>query len=69
MLGTYEGYPESLDAPQWTKLPVGQPVVFRTSIAAVMDLLKMRGAVPEPATDAVTVRASLDHSAFMRCWY
>ncbi|RPD62590.1 hypothetical protein L226DRAFT_532418 [Lentinus tigrinus ALCF2SS1-7] len=54
VLGTYEGYPESLDAPQWAKLPAGVPVVFRASIAAVTDLLKTRCAIPEPGMDAVT---------------
>ncbi|KAI0754777.1 hypothetical protein C8Q80DRAFT_1117378 [Daedaleopsis nitida] len=39
VLGRYEGHPESLDAPQWTKLPAGEPVVFRESAAAVADVL------------------------------
>ncbi|KAI0712419.1 hypothetical protein C8Q76DRAFT_485458 [Earliella scabrosa] len=39
VLGRYEGHPESLDAPQWTRLPSDEPVVFRDSAAAVADLL------------------------------
>ncbi|KAI0770063.1 hypothetical protein C8Q74DRAFT_870014 [Fomes fomentarius] len=40
ILGRYEGHPESLDAPEWTRLlPVGKPIVFRASAAAVAELL------------------------------
>ena len=52
VLGRYEGHPESLDAPQWTRLPADEPVVFRDSAAAVADLL-VRATLWK---DAMTVR-------------
>ncbi|KAI0715661.1 hypothetical protein C8T65DRAFT_142622 [Cerioporus squamosus] len=54
VLGTYTGHPESLDAPQWAQLPEGEPVVFRATVAAVMDILRYAAPKSESGTDAVT---------------
>ncbi|TFK90522.1 hypothetical protein K466DRAFT_563473 [Polyporus arcularius HHB13444] len=54
VLGKYEGLPESLDAPQWANLPAGEPVVFRATVSAVMDLLRCVAPQAESGTDAVT---------------
>ncbi|PIL22696.1 hypothetical protein GSI_15389 [Ganoderma sinense ZZ0214-1] len=40
-LGKYQGFPESMDAPEWVRmLPSGKPVEFRTSAAAVAKVLE-----------------------------
>ncbi|RDX53488.1 hypothetical protein OH76DRAFT_1399400 [Lentinus brumalis] len=53
VLGKYEGFPESLDAPQWANLPAGEPVVFRATVPAVMDLLRCAAPKSESGTDAM----------------
>ncbi|KAI1785528.1 hypothetical protein LXA43DRAFT_1065785 [Ganoderma leucocontextum] len=39
-LGKYVGLPESLDAPEWVRCPMGQPVEFQASAAAVAEVLR-----------------------------
>ena len=64
VLGTYAGDPESLDAPQWAKLPADEPVVFRDSAAAVAQLLGRTRGAWQADEMVVSVLASLKDSFF-----